>query len=86
MEWRGGAREDNRRPSLPYELAPDPSIQETLAALVEWVAFHNPENAFCVLRVHQFSPQLGMPGYVRVQGVGALMSLVLGVLLSQRAA
>ena len=53
---------------------------------MEWLAFHNPENAFCVLRAYQFSPSLDMPDYVRVRGVGALMFLVLGVLLSQRAA
>jgi hypothetical protein len=34
--------------------------------------------------VYQFSPSLGMPGYVRVWGAGALVFLVLGVLLSRR--
>ena len=29
---------------------PEPSTQEVLAGLVEWVTFHNPENGLCVLR------------------------------------
>ncbi len=34
--------------------------------------------------VYQFSPSLGMPGYVRVWGAGALVFVVLGALLARR--
>ena len=44
-----GILPEKKDPAVHMKSTPEPSTQEVLAALVERVTFHNPENGFCVL-------------------------------------